>query len=1777
MSNPSSKYDKAGWKKYEFPPDMITAEQNEKKMKLSWPQIKRLMAKQIESRIYSSSQSGDVVTASEWKAFSVRMQAKDMTQRINEEFIQDFIKWLTGRSVFNSTKYFEVVADERGVAVSKEITGGCPWGNTPLTNLPGVSEFLDQGIDRRSKVIDYIAKLKLRGPRNLDEAYMYYKYILRKVAVDDDACFEVQEMADFDYPVDPDTGKVTGPAVLDTPPLFNELKYTSNFLLVYSLTMQNPELTAEWIMNGATAMDLEKLGVEIQKIPVNEIDSWLNSIDYDLVYRDGRYKYVKDWLEEGFEIGGPDTYIERERIAREEIRGRERRRKLRKAGRAPSAKMATGATAKKGADLSGVLLGPDGRQKSRRLARREARRDDRIEDDRENLAQALEQEYFGTKNYVSFWALSGSDQDYIMAMLLAQNAFSSALQVLQSPASTGAAGGPVSFPEARKNEPKYAFPGDKTEKMDKDTGSISERLKEMARKISGLPGATSDPAVAQYLKSILKTVDSMDKKMDRKQEINVYNKQPIHIDNSNLNTMIQANTAMLGTVKNLMISFGEKLKDFGNFPPRQPPPYPGMPPGMAEGLAKIDTKLSTLIDVLGGMPKVFAEAIPKPPRHPPPRGPDVPPKPPPPPPGAGKTKVESGDFGNPRDVIVQKGQVDAPDANIRIDHADKITNEYRLGDVTVPMLFSMELAKHIAENLRGHMPNSINVQVDAEKIAVPNIAVYPQVFMSEELGAAIGQNIQFKSLEERIEKFLHERETARDNQAAIIGQQQTQINALYQELKGMQLVESTKLDQMKMMLDNMTTLQQAVAGIIAKDQKAANEIQLDMDLEEVPLKDKLQQTLDLSPDTIQKLLNGNYAGIQGLKEEIKVLTDTVFKSLNHVNNPDAPENARQVVTMAMMAKSLVEHSTNQSNMLQRIQTQYAPADMAPYLPSHVLTSMHNLLNDQNSVFGGRVKIAEITDDNVIKMKEKLEGLDAHLKLGNSEWKLQKDNIELLRKELENKINQVQAEAETYSKQQREAAYAEVVNLRNAYATKQAELTDMAQNYAAIAASHATLKDEFERFKNAPKPRRQDPSKGFEKALDKLFTTKLQPAIKKLGEDVASAIENSPIGLPDDRGAEADIQGEAGNSGIQAPPGSSIGVPPLHAFQPPQIQGQDVPIVQDPEALPQDPQYMAQEEHRRRFFGNAEPPAPVQVDVGPPTLFVSPAAVQARNALERLVDETLREKPYANAYTVLRNPIDAAIQTLSSRLPREKLGVDPTHLNPEERLTRNEMFLVNRYSDVVHQMGQAESDDSPFKQPLQYMTKERQYEVLSQAVNVLAKGDQDWQTPHNLERITKLITDYQGTLDSMRDKPTEQSHSVSAAEYIGKLNGSELRARTGYNNQEGNSVRPASSAELDGYITLSRVAREMIDVYNANQQDPFVYYKLRDTAMEYPPFKEVSFVTNSPLYQAIMKGTPQNVIHALSQDGTMHLDRNYYSQSVKLRTDMLYDAFKYAMYPYVEGETILEADTGNPEIDQRVEQADIAYESIGASGMSENALLSHQDFKDDVFNISSDETSIYLQAYLKAAILSSFTKSGMLEKENTTEEEAKAVGASLQGLNNNAYFALGEYAAISNEAATLIAQSGSDTARDVYESRKKTVDTLADKMYEAMTASITPEFQAISSRGSDAQKYWSVETADAATEAVDTLNGLGNSAVMARLKQKRSTYNTISSLPSARVMASQLKKAINMVEGPANKVLSEIVNIEMQKPEILKARADAVKKMRTLTPQLIDDTLLFRTQ
>jgi len=245
----SGKYSNAGWKKFEFPPDMITQEEGEKNMKLTKHQLQKMLKERVFTKVKAASYNGDRVSEEQWKSLLIRTEAKSIREKLNDEFIEDFIFWLQGRSPYNAEEFDRIVYSEDGDPIERETVPGTPWGSKPLFSVPGVSEFLDQGIDRRQRVITYLSKLKLRTPTNINEAYIYFKYLIRGVGLDDNACHEVASFAQFDNPIGP-TGDATGP-IGPAPSFFDEKIYKTNFRLNFDVAKNDPTVYLAWLMSGA--------------------------------------------------------------------------------------------------------------------------------------------------------------------------------------------------------------------------------------------------------------------------------------------------------------------------------------------------------------------------------------------------------------------------------------------------------------------------------------------------------------------------------------------------------------------------------------------------------------------------------------------------------------------------------------------------------------------------------------------------------------------------------------------------------------------------------------------------------------------------------------------------------------------------------------------------------------------------------------------------------------------------------------------------------------------------------------------------------------------------------------------------------------------------------------------------------------------------------------------------------------------------------------------------------------------------------------------------------------------------------------------------------------------------------------------------------------------------------------------------------------------------------------------------------------------------------------
>ena len=251
------------WKKYEAPTDMLTAEKNTNTMGLSQEQKMFLLTNSIDANF-------DTATTPEekqaWANLKVKYKSKAMMDNIGNAFVEDFWLWLQGRSPYNVVTRentipvfgaFGLLAGRRTVV--KEYT---PWGNKPLLHLPDADEFLMSPVGNRIKVIDELTKLKLRLPRNIDEAWIYYKYIVRKCGVDGSTIKESAFAHDYDFreerplkvPDDPgDAGLVPDmaytPLTPDNPrpPPHNEEVYRRAYAYCYNTAKVaiDPEETTE--------------------------------------------------------------------------------------------------------------------------------------------------------------------------------------------------------------------------------------------------------------------------------------------------------------------------------------------------------------------------------------------------------------------------------------------------------------------------------------------------------------------------------------------------------------------------------------------------------------------------------------------------------------------------------------------------------------------------------------------------------------------------------------------------------------------------------------------------------------------------------------------------------------------------------------------------------------------------------------------------------------------------------------------------------------------------------------------------------------------------------------------------------------------------------------------------------------------------------------------------------------------------------------------------------------------------------------------------------------------------------------------------------------------------------------------------------------------------------------------------------------------------------------------------------------------------------------------
>jgi len=94
-------------------------------------------------------------------------EEKKAIRAIEQGYALEFQNWLRGESYYN--------------AAMDSVTGKnllTPWGSQSLLFLPDVKEYISEFIRKKAQYQFKLAQLYMIGPRTLDEAYIYFKYIV---------------------------------------------------------------------------------------------------------------------------------------------------------------------------------------------------------------------------------------------------------------------------------------------------------------------------------------------------------------------------------------------------------------------------------------------------------------------------------------------------------------------------------------------------------------------------------------------------------------------------------------------------------------------------------------------------------------------------------------------------------------------------------------------------------------------------------------------------------------------------------------------------------------------------------------------------------------------------------------------------------------------------------------------------------------------------------------------------------------------------------------------------------------------------------------------------------------------------------------------------------------------------------------------------------------------------------------------------------------------------------------------------------------------------------------------------------------------------------------------------------------------------------------------------------------------------------------------------------------------------------------------------------------
>lgn len=188
------------WTKFAPPLDMLQQEEKTKKMEIGAEAKQQYTEKILNELIQDTDARQDPYVKQALIMAQVKNKKKEISKKVEQYFIEDFILWLQGKSFYNREYIMEQTKINSDLPDNKIERLCTPWGTKALTFMPDIKDFFDKIIANRSHVAETLAILRSRVPKNINEAWIYYKYLVRGFGVDEVGLKELEFFDRTDSP-----------------------------------------------------------------------------------------------------------------------------------------------------------------------------------------------------------------------------------------------------------------------------------------------------------------------------------------------------------------------------------------------------------------------------------------------------------------------------------------------------------------------------------------------------------------------------------------------------------------------------------------------------------------------------------------------------------------------------------------------------------------------------------------------------------------------------------------------------------------------------------------------------------------------------------------------------------------------------------------------------------------------------------------------------------------------------------------------------------------------------------------------------------------------------------------------------------------------------------------------------------------------------------------------------------------------------------------------------------------------------------------------------------------------------------------------------------------------------------------------------------------------------------------------------------------------------------------------------------------------------------------